>query len=90
MRQKNFLIFNHHRIFTHNSFELLLLKHGWLPLFSTYKNLSGPTRPNTIFTIAIKKEKLKRSFLIILYGVARGKITHKLKKNIFLILSRYK
>jgi len=56
---KKFFNFNHHRIFTHNSFELLLLKHGWMPLFSTFKNLSGPTRPNTIFTIGIKSNKLK-------------------------------
>lgn len=59
---KKFFNFNHHRIFTHNSFELLLLKHGWMPLFSTFKNLSGPTRPNTIFTIGVKSEKLKESF----------------------------
>ncbi len=59
---KKFFNFNHHRIFTHNSFELLLLKHGWMPLFSTFKNLSGPTRPNTIFTVGIKSERLKGDF----------------------------
>lgn len=59
---KKFFNFNHHRIFTHNSFELILLKHGWMPLFSTYKNLSGPTRPNTIFTVGVKKE-FKNKFL---------------------------
>ena len=59
---KKFFNFNHHRIFTHNSFELLLLKHGWMPLFSTFKNLSGPTRPNTIFTVGIKSGKLNESF----------------------------
>mgnify|MGYP001318332048 CR=1 FL=1 len=57
---KKFFNFNHHRIFTHNSFELLLLKHGWIPLFSTFKNLSGPTRPNTIFTVGIKIDKLNK------------------------------
>ena len=59
---KKFFNFNHHRIFTHNSFELLLLKHGWMPLFSTFKNLSGPTRPNTIFTIGIKNDSLDKKF----------------------------
>ena len=57
---KKFFNFNHHRIFTHNSFELLLLKHGWIPLFSTFKNLSGPTRPNTIFTVGIKNEMVNK------------------------------
>ena len=33
-----------------------------MPLFSTFKNLSGPTRPNTIFTVGIKSEKLNESF----------------------------
>jgi ubiquinone/menaquinone biosynthesis C-methylase UbiE len=59
---KKFFNFNHHRIFTHNSFELLLLKHGWMPLFSTFKNLSGPTRPNTIFTVGIKNDLLNKKY----------------------------
>jgi len=58
---KKFFNFNHHRIFTHNSFELLLIKHGWIPLYSTFKNLSGPTRPNTIFTVGIKIDKFQKS-----------------------------
>tara|TARA_B100000989_G_scaffold145077_1_gene108125 strand:- start:48269 stop:49177 length:909 start_codon:yes stop_codon:yes gene_type:complete len=59
---KKFFNFNHHRIFTHNSFELLMIKHGWIPLFSTFKNLSGPTRPNTIFTVGIKNNLLSKNF----------------------------
>ena len=79
---KKFFNFNHHRIFTHNSFELLLLKHGWMPLFSTFKNLSGPTRPNTIFTIGIKDNKLKnKTFQKI---IQNGKIDNFAKiKDIF-------
>ena len=68
---KKFFNFNHHRIFTHNSFELLLLKHGWIPLISTFKNLSGPTRPNTIFTIGIKNNNFKRNFF--LDAIEKGK-----------------
>ena len=79
---KKFFNFNHHRIFTHNSFELLLLKHGWMPLFSTFKNLSGPTRPKTIFTIGIKNDKIDKKFF---HNVIKnGKIdTYEKIKEIF-------
>ena len=55
VRQKIFN-FNHHRIFTHNSFELLLLKHGWMLYFQHLK-IYRPTRPKTIFTIELKMTK---------------------------------
>ena len=82
---KKFFNFNHHRIFTHNSFELLLLKHGWMPLFSTFKNLSGPTRPNTIFTVGVKSEKLKKSFFQSIIKSGKKDSYNLIKKNLFLI-----
>ena len=80
---KKFFNFNHHRIFTHNSFELLLLKHGWFPLFSTFKNLSGPTRPNTIFTVGIKIEKLNKKFFYNLIKNGKKDYFNQIKKIFF-------
>ena len=80
---KKFFNFNHHRIFTHNSFELLLLKHGWMPLFSTFKNLSGPTRPNTIFTVGVKSEKLKKSFFQSIIKSGKKDSYNLIKKTYF-------
>lgn len=80
-----FFNFNHHRIFTHNSFELLLLKHGWIPLFSTFKNLSGPTRPNTIFTIGIKSKNLNKNFLHNIINNGKIDSFEKIKKTFFKI-----
>lgn len=74
---KKFFNFNHHRIFTHNSFELLLIKHGWIPLFSTFKNLSGPTRPNTIFTIGIRNNEFNQNLFKDL--IKNGKIDNYTK-----------
>ena len=42
---------NHRRFLTANSIELFMLKHGWDPLLITDEELSGPTRPHSIFGI---------------------------------------
>jgi SAM-dependent methyltransferase len=42
---------NHRRFLTATSIELLMLKHGWDPLWITTEELSGPTRPNSTFGI---------------------------------------
>jgi Methyltransferase domain len=42
---------NHRRYLTATSIELFMCKHGWDPLWITDKELSGPTRPNSIFGI---------------------------------------
>ena len=53
-----------------------------MPLFSTFKNLSGPTRPNTIFTVAIKTKLNKKYFQNI---IKNGKVDNYSKiKETFL------
>ena len=50
---------NHHRYFSINSFELILMKHGWEPILSTYYPISGPTRKGTNWVIGRFKGKNK-------------------------------
>lgn len=40
---------NHHRYLTFNSMELMMIKHGWAPVFSTDEPICGPTRPGGIY-----------------------------------------
>lgn len=42
---------NHHRYFTFNSMELMMLKHGWEPVLTTDNPLCGPSRPGAIFCL---------------------------------------
>lgn len=50
--QQGFLTHNHRRYLTPSSIELLMLKHGWNPLFTTDAPLCGPTRPGAVFVLA--------------------------------------
>jgi hypothetical protein len=50
--QQGYLTHNHRRFLTPHSIELLMLKHGWLPLLTTEAPLCGPTRPGAIFVLA--------------------------------------
>jgi SAM-dependent methyltransferase len=42
---------NHRRYLTANSAELLMLKHGWQPFWTTHEELSGPTRPESVYCL---------------------------------------
>ncbi|MBF0215774.1 MAG: methyltransferase domain-containing protein [Candidatus Omnitrophica bacterium] len=42
---------NHHRYFTFNSIELIMMKHGWKPFMTTDEPICGPTRPGGIYSI---------------------------------------
>ncbi|XYI03925.1 class I SAM-dependent methyltransferase [Sorangium sp. So ce1128] len=42
---------NHRRYLTASSLELLMVKHGWQPLFTTDAPLCGPTRPGGIYCL---------------------------------------
>jgi SAM-dependent methyltransferase len=42
---------NHHRYFTLNSIELMMIKHGWQPILTTDDPICGPTRPGGIYSL---------------------------------------
>ncbi|AEF99593.1 class I SAM-dependent methyltransferase [Methylomonas methanica] len=42
---------NHHRYFTLNSIELMMMKHGWQPFMTTDDSICGPTRPGGIYSL---------------------------------------
>ena len=44
---------NHHRYFTLNSLELIMIKHGWRPFLSTMYPISGPTREGGIWSLGV-------------------------------------
>ncbi len=48
---KNYFNHNHHRYFTLNSIELMMMKFGWQPFLTTDDPLCGPTRPGSIYSI---------------------------------------
>jgi SAM-dependent methyltransferase len=49
---------NHRRMLTGISIELLMFKHGWTPCWTTDKELSGPTRPQSIFGLGVTSRRL--------------------------------
>ncbi len=42
---------NHHRYFTLNSIELMMIKYGWNPILTTDELICGPTRPGGIYSL---------------------------------------
>ncbi len=55
---------NHHRYFTFNSLELIMIKHGWEPVLTTDKPICGPTRPGGIYCLGkASKTHDTKSFL---------------------------
>lgn len=42
---------NHHRYFTLNSIELMMIKHGWKPFFTTDDLICGQSRPGGIYSL---------------------------------------
>ena len=52
---KNYFNHNHHRYFSENSLELMMIKHGFEPILTSSYPITGPTRKGGIYTIGIKK-----------------------------------
>ena len=50
--QLGFLTHNHRRYLSSHTIELLMLKHGWQPVYTTDDPICGPTRPGAIFVLA--------------------------------------
>ena len=53
---KNYFNHNHHRYFSKNSLELIMIKHDFKPIISTDFPITGPTRKGGIYTIGIKQK----------------------------------
>ena len=45
---------NHRRLFTATTLRLLMLRHGWDPLWVTDRPICGPTRPGSVFALGRK------------------------------------
>lgn len=54
---QNYFNHNHHRYFSENSLELIMIKYGFEPFLTTSFPITGPTRKGGIYTIGIKKNK---------------------------------
>lgn len=48
---KNYFNHNHHRYFSKNSLELIMIKHGWMPIITTSYPITGPTRKGGIYCV---------------------------------------
>ncbi|MBN1124185.1 MAG: class I SAM-dependent methyltransferase [Sedimentisphaerales bacterium] len=62
---------NHHRYFSLTSFELMMIKHGWEPVYSTEKAITGPTRPGAIYCLGHAREAAGVGLL--LQAIEQGK-----------------
>jgi SAM-dependent methyltransferase len=54
---------NHRRLLTGTSMELLMLKHGWTPEWTTTRELCGPTRAGSVFVLGRRAEPLSPAAL---------------------------
>ena len=54
---KNYFNHNHHRYFSLNSIQLMMMKHGWQPLETTDEPVCGPTRPGGIYCLGKLSQK---------------------------------
>ena len=52
---------NHHRYFSYNSLELMMIKYGWIPQETTMYPISGPTREGGIWCIGKFNKKLSNN-----------------------------
>lgn len=71
-QSKNYFNHNHHRYFSENSLELIMIKYGFQPIFSTSYPITGPTRKGGIYCIGIKKGKKINLKKLISYGKREG------------------
>ena len=66
-KSKVYFNHNHHRYFSLNSLELIMIKHGWKPFLSTMYPISGPTREGGVWALGTftgKKNTKKFNALI--------------------------
>jgi 2-polyprenyl-3-methyl-5-hydroxy-6-metoxy-1,4-benzoquinol methylase len=80
-QSKNYFNHNHHRYFSENSLELMMIKYGFEPILSTSYPITGPTRKGGIYTIGIKKDKKIKLEKIITNGKRESvsSVVHKYK-----------
>jgi SAM-dependent methyltransferase len=72
---------NHHRYFTLNSIELMMMKYGWQPLLTTDDPLCGPTRPGGIYSIGrLGPRPTRDEFLATIRGGKRETVVQVLSK----------
>ena len=83
--QKGFFSHNHRRYLSANSIELLMLKHGWLPVLSTEEPLSGPTRPGGVYVLGRACEPLDDDHLRREIGSGRRDSLEALKRQLVLL-----
>ncbi len=57
-QSKNYFNHNHHRYYSENSLELMMIKYGFKPILSTSYPITGPTRKGGIYCIGVKSNKL--------------------------------
>lgn len=65
---KNYFNHNHHRYFSENSLELMMIKNGFEPILTTSYPITGPTRQGGIYAIGIKKKNKINLRKIIRFG----------------------
>ena len=59
---RNYFNHNHHRYFSKNTLELIMIKHGWIPILTTSFPITGPTRKGGIYCIGkFTGKKMKKS-----------------------------
>lgn len=78
---KNYFNHNHHRYFSENSLELMMIKYGFEPILSTSYPITGPTRKGGIYSIGVKKNKKIELENLILNGKREtaSSVVHKYK-----------
>ena len=54
---KKYFNHNHHRYFSKNTLELMMIKHGFEPMLTTGYPITGTTRKGAIYSIGVKKNK---------------------------------
>lgn len=79
---KNYFNHNHHRYFSANSLELIMIKHGWMPILTTSYPITGPTRKGGIYCIGEFSGKKNKSLKSIINS---GK-----KETVDTVLHRFK
>ncbi len=81
---------NHHRYFTLNSLELIMMKYGWEPFLTTMYPISGPTREGGIWCLGSFKGKknLKNFNKIIKNGKRETYETLKFKLKYYDIINK--
>ena len=83
---------NHHRYFSLNTLELMMIKYGWKPLITTLYPISGPTREGGTWSIGKFSTKLtKKKFQeLITNGKKESSISIKEKYRYYDLINKKK